>query len=138
MNLFAYFDKTPGELTTLAGFGDDSDNNGTQRYLLKFHDGIHFWASNVDVTSGVPYDLGKWQMVTATYDGKQVQLYKNGQLIKSAPVSLNEAVSVVKIAPPGPWPTGSRLNGKIAGFRIWNAALSSEQVAALMQAMPKN
>ena len=137
MNLFAYFDTMPGELTTLAGFGDDSDTAGTQRYLLKFHDGIHFWGSNVDVTSGVPYDIGKWQMITATYDGKTLTLYKNGKAIKAADIALSDAAPVVKIAPPGPWPNGSRMNGKIAGFRLWNAALSPDAVADLMQSQPK-
>jgi alpha-mannosidase len=138
INLYAYFDSTPGELTTLAGFGDDQDNTGTQRYILKYENGIHFWASNVDVTTGVPYDTGKWQMVTATFDGTTLRLYKNAKLINSAAITLNDVDPIVKIGPMGPWDNASKLDGKIAGVRIWNSALSADQIAALMSAMPSS
>ena len=138
INVFVYTDTTPEELTSLAGFGDDTDSAGQQRYLIKFHDGIHFWGSNVDVTSGVPFDLGKWQMVTATFDGTTVRLYKNGAEIKSAPVLLGSAAPTVKVAPPGPWgDRGHRFNGKIAGFTIWDRALGADSLKALLAGMPQ-
>jgi alpha-mannosidase len=126
----------PGELTTLVGFGDDQDNTGTQRYILKYENGIHFWASNTDVTTGVPYDTGKWQMVTATFDGTSLRLYKNAKLLNTTDISLNDAAPIVKIGPTGPWDTASKLNGKIAGVKIWNSALSADQIAELMSAVP--
>ena len=137
INLFVLTDATPGELTTLGGFGDDSDNSGTQRYLIKFHDGINFWGSNVDVTSGVPLDLGKWQMVTATFDGATLRLYKNGTEIKSAPATLSDAAATVKIAPRGPWDNGHRFAGKVAGFTVWDRALGADSLKSLLAGMPR-
>jgi alpha-mannosidase len=135
INFFAYFDNKPNELTTIAGFGDEQDNTGTQRYIIELN-GIHFWADNVDVDTNQPYDLGKWQMVTATYDGNTLVIYKNGKIIKTTQVSLKDAASTVKIGPSGPWPGAAKLDGKIAGLRIYSSALTSDQVAALTGSMP--
>ncbi len=130
INQFVYLDKPLDELTLIGGFGSGADDSGTQRYLIKFHDGIHFWGSNVDVTTGLPFDLGKWQMVTLTYDGKTLTIYKNAQSLKTDVISLNDADNVVKIAAPGPWGNGGRFAGKVAGFAIWNRALSQPEVQA--------
>ena len=138
INQFVYLDKQPDELTMLGGFGSATDDAGTQRYLIKFHDGIHFWGSNVDVTTGMPYDLGKWQMVTLAYDGKTLTIYKNSQTLKTADITLDDAENVVKIAPSGPWPNGGHFAGKIAGFAIWNRALSQPEIQAQMANMPQN
>ncbi len=137
INQFVYLDKQPDELTALGGFGSGADDSGTQRYLIKFHDGIHFWGSNVDISTGVPFDLGKWQMVTLTFDGKTLTIYKNGQPIKTAPISLEDAESAVKVASKGPWGNGGTFAGKIAGFAVWNRALSPQEVQAQLANEPK-
>jgi len=137
INMFVWVDKTPEELTTLGGFGDDTDSAATQRYLIEYHGGIHFWGSGIDVSTGVPYDLGKWQMVTATYDGTALRIYKNGQEIKKADVSFDDAAPFVNIAPPGPWSKAHRFQGKIQGFSIWNNGLHPADVTALLADMPK-
>ena len=124
-------------MTALGGFGDEADNAGTQRYLVKYHGGIHFWGSNVDVSTGVPYDLGKWQMITATYNGAILRLYKNGVLLKTSVVSLSDALPQIKIGLPGPWSKAHKLNGKIAAFRVWNTDLTGDSISSLMKAMPE-
>ena len=136
INQFVYLPAVPEELTVLGGFGDGTDTGGEQRYLIKFHDGIHFWASDIDVTTGVPFDLNKWQMVTLTFDGTTLTIYKNGQVIKTSPLTLNDAADTVKIGVAGPW-NGNRVTGKIAGFGIWNSALDASAVKALMAQMPQ-
>ncbi len=136
INQFVYLNEMPEELTLIGGFGDGSDNAGEQRFLIKFHDGIHFWGSNVDVTTGVPFDLGKWQMITLAFDGATLTIYKNGQVIKTAPVTLSDAASTVQIGTHGPW-NDYHINGKVAGFTIWNSALSAADVQAQMAHMPQ-
>ena len=138
INLFVYADEQPGELTMLGGFGDGADRDGQQRYIIKYKNGIHFWGSNIDITSGVPYDLGKWQMVTATYDGQTLRLYKNGVEIKSEATNLSDAKPVVQIAPRGPWDTGHKFSGKIQGFSVWNRALDAASLKALLATGPGN
>ncbi len=136
INQFVYLTDMPAELTVLGGFGDGTDTGGEQRYLIKFHDGIHFWASDIDVTTGVPFDLNKWQMVTLTFDGTTLTIYKNGQPIKTSPLTLNDAADTVKIGVAGPW-NGNHVAGRIAGFGIWNSALDPAAVKALMAGMPQ-
>ena len=136
INQFVYLTAQPAELTVLGGFGDASDTGGEQRYLIKFHDGIHFWGSDIDVTTGVPFDLNKWQMVTLTFDGTTLILYKNGGVIKTSPLTLNDAAATVKIGAPGPW-NDNHVAGKIAGFGIWNSALGPAAVKALIAQMPQ-
>jgi alpha-mannosidase len=138
INMFVYTDKTPDELTLLGGFGDGADNNGAERFLIKFKNGIEFWGSNVDIASGVPLDLGKWQMVTATFDGATVRLYKNGQEIVTGAAELTAAEPTVRMGTRGPWSQKSgQFAGKISGFTIWDQALSPDYIKTLIVAAPK-
>ncbi len=136
INQFVYLTAQPVELTVLGGFGDASDTGGEQRYLIKFHDGIHFWGSDIDITTGVPFDLNKWQMVTLAFDGTTLTIYKNGLPIKTAPLTLNDAAATVKVGAAGPW-NDNKVSGRIAGFGIWNSALDPAAVKALMAQMPQ-
>ena len=137
INLFAYLDQTPNELTMLAGFGDAGENQGAERFLVEFENGIHFWGSNVDVNTGEPFDLHKWQMITLAYDGQQLTIYKNGRELKSAPVTLADAVPTVKIGALGPWGNQNFFNGKIADLTIWGAALPQDYIKTLLSTGPK-
>lgn len=136
INQFVYLSAQPKELTIIGGFGSGEDDDGTQRYLIKFHDAIHFWGSNVDINTGVPFDLGKWQMVTQTFNGKTLTIYKDGAVIKTANIVLQDAESIVKIGSRGPWSEGGQLLGKVAGFALWNRALSAAEVQAQRAGMP--
>ena len=46
-------------------------------------------------------------MITATYDGKTLRIYKNAKLIKSGETDFDNAAPMVRLAPPGP-PGGHR------------------------------
>ena len=109
-----------------------------QSCSIKFHDGIHFWGSNVDINSGVPFDLGRWQMVTLTFDGKTLTIYKDSQAIKSEATTLEDAENLVRVGVPGPWGAAAPFAGKIAGFAIWNRALCQLEIQALGIDTPKN
>ena len=124
INQFVFLDRQPDDLTLLGGFGSAAGDTATERYPIQSQDGICFWGGNMDVPTGVPYDLGKWQMVTLTCNGSTLTISKNGRPIKTADVLLAPAADVVKIAPVGPWPTAGHFAGKIAGFAIWNRVLT--------------
>ena len=128
---------TPGDLTLIGGFGDAGDNHGQERYLANFQDGIHFWGSRVDIPTNTPYDLAQWQMVTVTYDGDTIRIYKNAQEIAAAPAALADAAPVVNLAPPAPWERGHRFTGRLQDFTLWNKALDPSSIKALLGAMPK-
>jgi hypothetical protein len=99
---------------------------------------LHFWSRNRDVDASVQFDLNKWQMVTATYDGQNAKLYKNGEMIGSRfhPRFANDD-GVVRIAPLDPWDQERRFAGEIRNFTIWNTALGQNAINALKQSMPE-
>jgi alpha-mannosidase len=137
INFFVKMDRQPETLTVLAGFGDGEDSNGAERFLIAREGRIYFWASNVDIDSGVAFDLNRWQMISATYDGKTVHLFKDGKEIKSEATPLSDARPDVRIAPPPPWDYGHRFQGQIAGFTIWDDALLPGYLEQLAAGGPK-
>ncbi len=133
VNVFVWIDKPIPELTILAGFGDvfTAAPRGCQRYLTKMREGVHFWGSSVDVNAGVPFDVGRWQMVTVTFDGREIALYKDGKRVFSHPETLADAAPVAALAPIDHWKKVNRFAGKLDEFTVWRGALSPEQVEAL-------
>jgi alpha-mannosidase len=136
INLWLWLDRQPEDYTVIAGFGSCRDQGANQRYLAKFPEGLHFWGSGVDVPARVPLDLGRWQMLTATFDGAVVRLMKDGRELVSQSIGLAEAASIAKLGPPAPWSWGHRLVGKASGFTLWDQALSPGGVAALARLGP--
>ena len=136
INMFVFVPQQLGELTLIGGFGSGRDDSGSQRYLAKFHDRIHFWGSNVDITASEPFDVGKWQMVTISYDGQSIRIYKNGALVGTEAAKLHDARPEVHLATRGPWDNAPRFAGKLAGFTIWNTALPAEFLQTLLSGMP--
>jgi alpha-mannosidase len=136
INQFVYADEAPKDLTLISGFGDGRDRNGAERYLICEGTHMFFWGSNIDVDSGEGFDLNQWQMITISYDGKSIRIYKNGRLLKTEPQHLANASSMVRFAPSDAWGNGHLFKGKIAGFSVWNVALPPESVAALQSGKP--
>ena len=131
INLWLWVNAQPENHTLIAGFGDGKTPSGVQRYLAKFPHGLHFWAANVDVPTKTALEVEKWQMLTATFDGEVVKVYKDGVEVAGQKVSLSDAAPIARIGPTGPWDYAHKLAGKVAGFALWNQALSPASVAAL-------
>jgi hypothetical protein len=136
INLFVKVAKQPEHLTTIAGFGDGQDNSGEERFLIANNGHIYFWGSNIDIDGGVPYDLNRWQMVTITYDGKTIRIFKDGKEIKSENASLNDAEAEVRIGRTPPWDDGHRFQGQIGGMTIWNEALPPAFIERMVAGAP--
>jgi alpha-mannosidase len=140
INLFVKMEKQPDNRTVIAGFGRANQPSADGRGCRpsEFANGLHFWSRNRDVDASVQFDLNKWQMVTATYDGQNAKLYKNGEMIGSRfhPRFANDD-GVVRIAPLDPWDQERRFAGEIRNFTIWNTALGQNAINALKQSMPE-
>src|SRR5262245_57333027 len=121
--MFIRIDKNVKPKTVIAGFGKCKQAyGGGGRYLCGFATGIHFWSHNQDVSSRQPFEVGKWQMLTATYDGKTVRVYKDAKKIGQRDVQLADDENVVNIAPEDPWGDKNRFEGQIREFSIWPTA----------------
>lgn len=132
INCFIKLDKQPDNRTLIAGFGRTAKTTGGDgRYLAKFSGGAHFWSHHGDLSSTSPLDLGKWQMLTATFDGKTVRLYKNASLIGENEGELAADENVVRIAPLDPWEKERKFGGEIRAFTIWDTALSPDALQSL-------
>ncbi len=132
MNMFVRMDKQPSNHTVIAGFGNCADEkDGGARYIAKFAGGVHFWARNRDVSGRTPFDLNRWQMITATYDGTVLRLYKDGAQIGERPVKLVDEANVINIAPMDPWDKMYQFSGDIRGLTIWGSALGAEAIESL-------
>ena len=137
LNFFCKIEDQPDDRTMIAGFGRSIDGKtGTGRYFTKFPDGISFWISNKDVMTTTPLDLGKWQMLTATYDGTTVRVYKNGEKIGEQVETLEDDASQVRVMPLDAWERKRRFNGEVQNLTIWETALPESAVKKLFATSP--
>lgn len=138
VNLLCKINDMPEDRTMIAGFGRATDGrSGTGRYFTKFAQGINFWIANKDVSTEVPLDLGKWQMLTATYDGTTVRVYKNGELIGSRQVELENDQAQARAMPLDAWERKRRFGGEVRDFTIWDQDLSATAIKRLWESLSK-
>lgn len=134
MNFYVMLPERSPNLAFFVGFGDFE--TGTGRYIAQFADGIHFWGGhNVDGITNVDFDLNRWQMITTTYEGGTLRIYKNGQEILSQATELGIAIPRAAVSGSTPWGT-SAIVGLVDEFTIYRGALSEADIAALAAAMP--
>lgn len=130
LNMFVRTDKEPPNRTIIAGFGacggSSPQADATGRYICKFSSGVHFWAHHADLQGNAPLDLGRWQMLSATYDGKTLRLYKDAKLLSERQAAFADDDAVVNIAPLDPWDKRRQFDGQVRELTIWNAALDEE------------
>ena len=139
LNLFCKIDHQPADRTLIAGFGRSRDGrDGTGRYFTKFPDGINFWVANRDVMTQTQLDIGKWQMLTATYDGKNLSLYKNGVKIADEAVALEDDVSQIRVMPLDAWERERRFGGEVQELTVWDLDLPPGAVKRLWEGRTLN
>jgi alpha-mannosidase len=134
MNVLVKPDTAPEDRTIIGGFGDDSNNPtpGLGRYFAVFQDGIRLWASNQDVTTNSPIQVGAWQMLTATYDGHTIVVYKDGEVIGKRDVDLSDDTQGnVNIGKPDPWDHKRLFHGSVQAFTIRRGAMTADDVKTL-------
>ncbi len=82
--------------------------------------------------------IGQWHHVTATYDGNEMKIYRDGELVASTvntgEIDTNNNVSVAIGNQPTKSSVGARpFDGLIDSVRIYTAALTIEQIQALIE-----
>ena len=134
LNLLVRPSETPLERTIIGGFGRSVDGQtGKGRYFTNFAPGLNFWIANRDIATTTGLEVGKWQMLTATYDGKTVRLYKNGAEIGSGEAELEDDNAQVRLLPLDAWERERRFSGSVRDFSIWDVDLSTSAVKRLWQ-----
>jgi len=132
-NAYVYCDSLPAGPAVIAGFGDGSGTGQLdKRYIAVTADGkIGFW-NGVSVTSTyTDFDIGKWQMITVTYDGNiLVNIYKNGTLLGVSIAPLTDALPKAAI---GGNYLANEFNGKVDEFSIWTGQLLDYEIALMVR-----
>ena len=80
-------------------------------------------------------DIGNWQMLTVTYDGVMLRVYKNGQLMsKKDKVLLPSVAKLVCLGREMGWSgAGNALLGQVDEFMIWDYALCAGEIGLLLE-----
>jgi alpha-mannosidase len=141
LNFFLRCDSVPGDHILLGGWGCSEDNlaaSGMGRYFVNFNDGLAFWLADQDIKTNVKVEPHRWQMLTATYDGKTVTLYKDGEKIADGRPTLASDEPVTGLGIVDPWGSGNKFDGEIRNFAIWKSAFVPEAVKALQRTAPAN
>ena len=141
MNVLVKPSLAPENRTVIAGFGRETDNSseGTSRYFAVFDDGIRFWAASRDVASSSPLEVGRWQMLTATYNGSTLTLYKDGDPIAKKDVALStDPDTLVSIGKPDPWDHQRSFHGDVQEFTIRRGSLTEAEVRQLFEKTKPN
>lgn len=79
----------------------------------------------------------EWMLITATYDGINMKIYKNGELISTTPKTGN-IISSTNNLQIGRSTTSENLNGDMAYVKIFNRALTEEEIKIEYNTMFKN
>jgi len=133
MSMYVYCDSVPSGPTVIAGFGNSSGTGQLdKRYLAVTADGkIGFW-NGVSVTSiYTDFDIGKWQMITITYDGGVLtKIYKNAVLAGLSFGDYTDTTSEVNI---GGEFLAETFEGIVDDFSIWDDELSLTEITQMVR-----
>lgn len=115
---------------------DDSSENPWNVYKLSVQYGTHFMFSlsvngvyqgllSSETETILAASLNEWYYVVGTYDGENLKLYVNGELLGSvtAAGSIDTSSQPVIFG-------GDSFYGQLSGLGIWNRALSQQEIAA--------
>jgi len=108
---------------SISGWAFEYTLDGTQ---------IYFTLGANSVVASTNINDGKWHHIAGVYDGTTSYIYIDGNLEASADYAFNNSSGELYF---GTWKdTGTRwFNGKIKNVRIWNKALTSEEVEISMK-----
>src|SRR5579863_7586446 len=124
--------------TLLAGIGDPAAEDA--RFIGIAGNRLGLWLGRAQSSAGfVTGDQAlseqKWHLAVAASDGEHVVLYADGREVATSVISQGSVAAVLEMAPPPLTNVADgHFGGKIAGLKIFRAALTAEQVKAMADA----
>lgn len=88
-------------------------------------------AGTTFTVSSIPWDINQWQMITTTYDGAIVRMYKNGVLIAMRNQNFLDAPGEVRV-PSYAWDSNNFFIGWFDEFTVWRGQLSQQEILDLI------
>ena len=88
-----------------------------------------------EASSNELINAGEWVHIAGTYDGSQIRIYVNGQLTgtESANEDIGDDGKETTVAIQNPTNSERRFRGKIASIRLYDRALSAEEIRRDME-----
>ena len=114
---------------TIFSANDTNASDGI-RLIVSSTDKIQYSINNTVGIVDLPQD--EWVYVVCSYDGSNRKIYLNGS--ESSSVAVSQTISVTTNAKIGglSYNTSETFDGNLANVAIWNRALSSDEINAVM------
>ena len=118
----------PSAFIGVFSIGTDSQNDSIGLFLNSGNIVHLTYNNNLETTTYAP--IGKWVHITGTYDGTGRTVFMNGELVGTDSYSsLTLTGTAFKLG--SNLTGGQNFNGSIANFRLFNRALSSDEIYQL-------
>jgi hypothetical protein len=102
-----------------------------ENYSSKIRFRVTVGGLDKNATDSQVHELNRWYHFVGTYDGANIKIYKDGKLVGTTPATGNLAVSDVTAKIGTYQGTNYNFNGQIDDVRIYNYALTQEQIKLL-------
>lgn len=102
-----------------------------ENYSRKIRFRVTVGGLDKNATDSQVHELNRWYHFVGTYDGANIKIYKDGKLVGTTPATGNLAVSDVTAKIGTYQGTNYNFNGQIDDVRIYNYALTQEQIKLL-------
>ncbi len=125
-----------GDLELIAGLGNVTEEY--PRYLAVDAGKVALWEGPRNaLTANTPLGVDTWHLLTATFHGRQEELYLDGVNVASGELALGTVTPVLQIGPPVLIPQQSEhFGGAVASFLVLRRALSAGEVKQLAMRPP--
>ena len=127
----------PQANTTHSGIMGFRNNTDADFYLLQLQNTNNVEARfrnssgiNYDITATNLLDFNQWQHLVFTYDGSNINLYKDGVLISSTPANgmITQSAQSFRLAGLDFQTDVFHMNGRLDEVRLWDVALSQTEI----------
>jgi hypothetical protein len=121
----------------IAGIGDITGEH--PRYLCVEHGKVALWMGPKSEVSALQAQASPniWHQLAATFDGEQVRLYSDGELVAQGKLIVGATQGVLQIGPVPIEPeNGRHFGGKVASFIVQRRALNDAEVKQLFVDRP--
>jgi hypothetical protein len=111
-------------------------NQQDGRALLTLDGALAFHAGGQMIETSVKLAPGTWTAVAASYDGKRIRLYVNGNEARVADLDIGAAAGEIHVAPVVQMRDVVHFGGRLALLKLHESPLDAKQVKALHAARP--
>ena len=115
-------------------------NNGSSFLIYSAHSGTGFWnfinGGYIDTGAGI-FSANQWSYLTVTYDQSNIRTYVNGVLADTKARAVGAVANSTGNLEIMGYPGDQFVNGKMDELRIYNRALSADEISVLYRQSTK-